>query len=155
MSFQVIPASVPVSREDWTRAMTAPASELPELTSAQREEMARLRVNEEDFRRVRILLRSQVKERQTQQGRRFGSVVEEMLQPLGQQYRVTAVSRVGTPLGWRVAVDTESEGVYEFQSPFEVVDALIEGRATEAQRQSFREQLWSELVGSNRREVAK
>jgi len=145
MNFEVIPASVPCNREDWFRALAIDASELPELTSQQVAEHGKFRLPLEKFKRTHIVLPQMTRERQAAQGRSFGLFVEEMLEPLGFGYEVVSVSRRGTPEGWRVSIRRQGGGEYEFQSPFDVVEALVDGRATPEQRSEFSEQLWAEL----------
>jgi hypothetical protein len=146
MGFRVIPASVPASAEEWRRAMSAPISELPQLTEAQLAEVRQFSLKEEEYKRLRILLRKYVIERQYRQGTEFGSLIQKMIEPLGDGYSLVTVSRRGTPLGWRVTIRHEQKGVFEFQCPLDVVESLAEGSASVEEAEGLRRNILAELV---------
>ena len=145
MGFRVIPASVPASTEEWQRARYAPLSELPQLTDEQMSEVRQFSLNEEEYKRFRVLLRKYVLERQHRQGTEFGSLIQKMIEPLGDHYSLATVSRRGTPLGWRVTIRHEQKGVFEFQCPLEVVEALAEGSASDEETEGLRHNILAEL----------
>jgi hypothetical protein len=145
MSFRVVPASVPASADEWRRAMNAPLSELPQLTHEQMDEVRQFALNEEEYKRLRILLRNYVLERQHRQGTEFGSLIQKMIEPLGVRYSLATVSRRGTPLGWRVTIRDEEKGVIEFQCPLEVVESLADGCVSEQEAEAFRHNVLAEL----------
>jgi hypothetical protein len=145
MGFRVIPASVPASTEEWRRAMNAPLSELPQLTDEQMAEVRQFSLKEEEYKRLRVLLRKYVLERQHRQGTEFGSMIQKMIEPLGDRYSLATVSRRGTPLGWRVTIRDQQKGVVEFQCPLEVVEALAEGSASEEETEGLRHNILVEL----------
>jgi hypothetical protein len=125
--------------------MDAPLSELPPLTDEQMAEVRQFSLNEEEYKRLRVLLRKYVLERQRRQGTEFGSLVQKMIEPLGNRFSVATVSRRGTPMGWRVTIRDEEKGVIEFQCPLEVVEALAEGAASEEEAENLRDNILSEL----------
>jgi len=145
MGFRVIPASVPASTEEWRRAKNAPLSELPQLTEEQMAEVRQFSLKEEEYKRLRVLLRKYVMERQYRQGTEFGSLVQKMIEPLGDGYSIAAISRRGTPLGWRVTIRHERKGVFEFQCPLDVVESLAEGSASEEETEGLRRNILAEL----------
>jgi hypothetical protein len=84
-------------------------------------------------------------ERQYRQGTEFGSLVQKMIEPLGDGYSIAAISRRGTPLGWRVTIRHERKGVFEFQCPLDVVESLAEGSASEEETEGLRRNILAEL----------
>lgn len=145
MSFRVVPATVPASADEWRRAMNAPLSELPQLTDEQMDEVRQFALKEEEYKRLRVLLRKYVLKRQHRQGTEFGSLIEKMIEPLGDRYSLATVSRRGTPLGWTVTIRDERNGVVEFQCPLEVVEALADGFASKEETEGFRKNILAEL----------
>jgi hypothetical protein len=145
MSFQVIPSTVPVFSEEWIRARGVPASELPQLTEIQKRDAEVLSIREEEYKRFHVLMKDYVLSRQQRQGEAFGSLIEQMIKPLGERYSLETVSRRGTPSGWRVTINDRQRGIVEFQSPFEVVQALVEGSASREEFEGFRDDLYEEL----------
>jgi hypothetical protein len=145
MSFRVVPASVPASTEEWRRAMNAPLSELPQLTVEQMEEVRQFSLKEEEYKRLHVLLRKYVLERQHRQGTEFGSLVQKMIEPLAGRYSLATVSGRGTPLGWRVTIHDKQKGVVEFQCPLEVVESLADGCASQEEAEAFRLNVLAEL----------
>jgi hypothetical protein len=145
MEFRVIPSTVPMSAEEWVRAKNAPVSELPQLSDQQLAEAKQLSMPEEEYKRFRVLLRRYVLERQQMQGEAFGMYIRSLIEPLGERYALSLVSRRGSPLGWRFTIRDVEKGVCEFQSSFEVVAALTEGKATEEELRNFRTELLDEL----------
>ena len=67
MGFEVVPASVPASAADRRQVMTAPASALPSLTEIQQAEVKQFSLKEDEYRRMRVLLRMTVLDRQRRQ----------------------------------------------------------------------------------------
>jgi len=122
--------------------MNAPASELPERQKA---EVQQFSLKEEEYKRLHVLLRKYVLERQHRQGTEFGNLIQKMIEPLGDRYSLQAISRRGTPLGWNVTIRDEANGLVEFQCPLEVVEALAEGSASWRETESFRHNLLDEL----------
>jgi hypothetical protein len=145
MSFRVIPSTVPMLTDDWLKAKNAASSELPNLNEEQMADARELSIPEEDYRRFRVLLRANVLERQSREGKAFGDFVLKLIEPLGNRYTLATVSRRGTPLGWRIVIRDEVKGSFEFQSPFEVVEALTSGHASHEDVESFRSDLFHEL----------
>jgi hypothetical protein len=145
MSFRVVPASVPASADEWRRAMSAPLSELPSLTENQLAEVKQFSLKEEEYKRLRVLLRQYAEERQSKQGLQLGKIVESIIAPLVGQYSLACVSRRGTPSGWRVTIQTDRKGIFEFQCPLEDVDALTAGRVSKEELEAFRDQILVEL----------
>jgi hypothetical protein len=145
MEFRVIPASVPASPEEWRRAMNAPDSELPSLTDVQMAEVKQFSLKQEEYQRLRVLVRKYVLERQHRQGTAFGSFIQQIIKPLGDRYSLATVSRRGTPLGWRVTIRHEQKGVFEFQCPLDVVEAVAERSASVEQVMHLRDSILAEL----------
>ena len=125
--------------------MTAPVSELPQLTDAQRAEVQKFSFDETEYKRLRVLLRQYATERQTRQGSELGRLIESFLAPLGRSYALWSVSRRGTPLGWRITIRHEAKGTFEFQCLLDDVDALTFGRLSQAEVNAFRARLFAEL----------
>ncbi len=145
MDFRVVPSTVPASVADWISARETPAAELPALTPDQLEQARQLLIPEEDYKRFRVLLRQRVLDRQMEEGRAFGHLVERILEPLGPTYELQSVGRRGAPLGWRVSIRAADRGVFEFQTPFDVVQALLEGSASEEEIEGFRRDLYDAI----------
>ncbi len=138
MSFQVIPAGTPVLPEEWQRAMAAPVSELPVLDERQKAEVKRRSLNEEQYQRLKILMRRFAEEREIEQATKFGEFVQAILDPIDPLYGVSSVSRRGVPLGWRVTVSYDGRDFFEFQSHFDVVETLVSDCATPDELRTFR-----------------
>jgi hypothetical protein len=145
MGFRVVPATVPASTEEWQRARYAPFSELPQLTQEQLSEVRQFSLDEEEYRRFRVLLRKYVLERQHRQGAEFGNLIQKIIEPLGESYSLASVSRRGTPLGWRVTIRHEQKGIFEFQCPLEDVDAVTAGRVSQDEIEILRGAILLEL----------
>jgi hypothetical protein len=145
MNFEVVPASVPVFRQDRLRAMEAPVSELPTLSDVQAAEIRQFCLNEEEYKRLRVLPRKYALERQQRQGTQFGQWIESIIEPLGNGYRLESVNRRGAPTGWNVVIRDGQSDVVEFRCSLEVVQAIAEGSATERQLQGFRHDILAEL----------
>jgi hypothetical protein len=145
MDFQVVPATVPASIEDWQRAMNVPSSELPPLSEQQLAELKKFRVDQEQYARMRVLLGRYAEERQREQGIQFGKIIESMIAPVAERFSLVEVSRKGAPEGWKATIRDQRGGVIEFQCLFDVVDALVSGRASQGDVQALRENIFAEL----------
>ena len=154
MGFEVVPASVPASAADRRQVMTAPASALPSLTEIQQAEVKQFSLKEDEYRRMRVLLRMTVLDRQRRQGTRFGEYLETILRPYKDSVFLASVSRKGTPRGWQVSIHHDAKGLVEFQCPLEVIEAIAEGTATREELEGFHQDVLAELAQAGFLEVA-
>jgi hypothetical protein len=145
MGFQVVPVGIPAFPEEWQRAMNVPASELPQLNEKQLAEVKRFSFDPETYTRLKVLIRQYAKERESEQGARFGKIIESILEPLRGEYTVSEITRRGAPNGWNVIVRHEQKGTFEFQCLFETVDALVKGRVSPQDKETFRANVLQEL----------
>ena len=101
---------------------------------------------EDEYKRLRVLPRKYVLERQQREGTEFGSWIERAIEPLGNRFRLESVSREGAPAGWIVTIRDGERDFVRFECPLEVVEALADGSASERQESWLREDIRAELL---------
>ncbi len=104
--------------------MSAPKSELPELSAEQKDFAKRFGVSEEDYRRGQAA-GQYGNERMRDKGHRLGEQVEQILENLGKNYRLAAVLWEGSRLRWLLRVETP-ERVVGIPVPFELADDVVD-----------------------------
>ncbi len=120
-SFNVVVRSLVSSLEDWGKVLNTPASELPKLTSEQRNN-ARVWGTVEEEERRSVLYQSLQEKRRVEletQGRKVGDAVQSILDVLnsGNSYRVSAV----------IIEALENLWIVRIQSPQRVLELPIDG----------------------------
>jgi hypothetical protein len=117
------------SPEEWRRALRAPASELPPLDSAQREDARRRGVSESDYARG-VLLEKLAEKRWQERGQALGDRVREVLKPLGSEYRLVTVLAEVARRRWTVRFEGGG-AVLDIHLDGELVDDLLNYNALE------------------------
>src|SRR5215469_7040548 len=97
--------STPTSAEEWKRAMSVPGSELPALSVQQKEIARKLNISEEEYAR-NVLAGSYGWERTRKRANDLGEAVQAAIRTLDVRYRVSAVIRDVSRLGWVVRIES-------------------------------------------------
>jgi hypothetical protein len=149
INFEIELPDSSVSLEEWRRAQALPASELPKLSSQEKEAARKFGISEEayarsskagEFGRERMLGRAQ----------RFGECVDEILKELGSA-AVDAVKSDPFRGRWLVRLKTPESIIIEF--PRELVDDLLDSGAKsylEQVRRLVRDQVTAASEKTNR-----
>ena len=103
--FDVFISGVTGSVEDWQKAMNAPKGDLPVLNQEQKDVARKMGMSEEEYARG-VLVGQYGEARQKQRGMKLGKHVEEILDSLGQPYRLEALIREGVNLRWIARINT-------------------------------------------------
>ena len=118
------------SADDWTRAQSAPGSELPELSEQQKEVAGRMGIPEEEYARG-VLVNKYSEERQLERGKKLGEQVDGILIGLGSSYyQLQALIREGTRFRWVARIVTP-KGVKNVAIPFDVADDVVDSGAVQ------------------------
>jgi hypothetical protein len=128
-SFNVVVLGATGSPEEWRRALQAPATELPVLDPAQREDARRRGVSELDYARG-VFLEMLAEKRWQERGQALGDRVREVLKPLESEYRLATV--LAEVLRRRWTARFEGRGaVLDVHLDGELVDDLLDYNALE------------------------
>jgi hypothetical protein len=128
--FNVVLSDYTASIEEWRRAQRAPAEDLPELSSEQRDVARKLGISAEAY--SRSLLAGQYGEKRMQ-GRAYalGELVQALLEKHGSRFRVAAVVADMFNGRWIVRVES-SRGNLSLTIPRDLVDDVLDsGQASE------------------------
>jgi len=106
--FAVFVSGVTGSVEDWQKAMKAPKSELPKLNEEQKEVARKMAISEEEYARG-VLAGQYGENRQRERGEGLGRRVEELLEGLGEPYRLIALIREVGKMRWVARINTPNE----------------------------------------------
>ena len=106
--FNVFVSGSTGSVEDWQKAMNAPKSELPELNEEQREVARKMGISEEEYARG-VLVGRYGENRQRERGQKLGQKIEEVLEGLGESYKLEALIREGVKFRWVARINTPRE----------------------------------------------
>src|SRR5208337_4686637 len=106
--FNVFVSGVTSSVEDWQKAMNAPKTELPKLNQEQREVARKMGISEEEYARG-VLVGQYGEKTQLERGRALGKRIEEILEGLGDPYRLEALIREGVKFRWVARIETPGE----------------------------------------------
>ena len=128
--FEVLIQSNTIPPEEWFRAMSAPKSELPELSQEQREAVRKLDISEEEYARTE-LARRYGREGLRRRGERFGAIIQRLLQELGGRGRVIALVYEGGKSRWVVRIELPS-GLRNLAIPEELVDDVLDSELYES-----------------------
>lgn len=115
------------SSDDWKRAMSAPESELPQLSEQQKDVARRMGIPEKEYARG-VLVSKYGEERQLERGRKFGAHIEGILSGLGGSYSLQALVREGVKLRWVARIATP-KGIRNVAIPFEIADDVVDSAA--------------------------
>ena len=118
---------------EWRKAQQAPRSELPPLTSEQKEVARQFGITEEEYQR-NVLAGQYGRARMQERAQALGGAVQDVLDRLGGGYRVIAVSRDMDRLGWTVRIETQKEDVDVFVSQELADDLFDSGSGREKER---------------------
>lgn len=122
--FDIFVSDYHCSPEEWKRAMSAPASELPSLSPEQKEVARKMGVQEEGYRRG-MLAGQYGNKRMQEKGQRLGELAEEILEKSGKKYRIVAVVWEPDRARWLLRVETPG-GSVGVPIPFELVDDVLD-----------------------------
>jgi hypothetical protein len=124
--FDVVISGGNISQDAWLKAGDV---RKPELGAAQTEGARKMRVSEEDYARGVVALQLG-EEIQRDRGRKLGQRIQEILEPLGSGYALSAVIRQGTEDRWiaRIAV---AEKLVAVVLPLDLVDDVIDSGAVQ------------------------
>lgn len=114
-NFEVLVSGYGSSVEEWRRAQRAASSELPELSEAQKDVARKFGVTEEEYKRSVLSLRYG-EERTRKRAKALGLIIEELLQQIGDAYRLLAV----------VAEMGKERWVARVQAPAKTVNIAID-----------------------------
>ncbi len=101
--------------DEWHRALSTPADQLPPLNDEQKTRAKSFGVSEEDHTRG-VFARLLAEQRMRKHGQDLGHKVEEVLKSLGEDYRLIAVLAELNREGWTIRL----------QSPARVIEFVIE-----------------------------
>ena len=104
--FQVYISGGNVSLDDWRQAMVAPEKELPMLSENQREAARFVGMAESEYARG-VLADELGRNRQQGKGKRLGSVIGEILDRIGQGWRLDSLIRKGVEFAWIARLEGE------------------------------------------------
>jgi hypothetical protein len=127
--FSVVVLGATGSPEEWRRALQAPASELPVLDSAQREDARRRGVSEADYAR-RVFLEKLTEKRWQERGQTLGDLVREVLKPLESEYCLVTVRAEVLRRSWTVRFEGRGT-VLDVHLDGELVEDLLNYNALE------------------------
>jgi len=122
--FNVFVSGVTSSVEDWQKAMNAPKTELPKLNEEQREVARKMGISEEEYARG-VLVGQYGEKTQLERGRTLGKRIEEILEGLGDPYRLEALIREGVKFRWVARIDTPRES-RSVAIPMDLADDIID-----------------------------
>jgi len=106
--FNVFVSGVTSSVEDWQKAMNAPKAELPKLNEEQQEVARKMGISEEEYARG-VLVGQYGEKTQRERGQTLGQRIEEVLEGLGDPYRLEALIREGVKFRWVARISTPRE----------------------------------------------
>ena len=119
--FRIFVRGLVGSVEEWRRALHAPLSELPPLSSRQKETARKFGVSEEKRRRG-VLLDQLAERRAVGMAKRLGTIAGEIIRTLGQKYRLDAVIANGGK--WALRIETP-ETVEDVEVPGELAEDVL------------------------------
>jgi hypothetical protein len=134
--------STPTSAEEWKRALSVPGSELPALSVQQKEIARKLNIPEEEYAR-NVLAGSYGWERTRKRANDLGEAVQAAIRTLDVRYRVSAVIRDVSRLGWVVRIESPLGDVSVLLSK-ELADELV-GPGSESGKEQLRVRVLSAL----------
>jgi hypothetical protein len=105
--FNVFVSGVTNSVEDWQKAMSAPKGHLPKLNQEQAEMARKIGMSAEEYARG-LLVFEYGERRQKERGEKLGKKVEEILEGIGEPYKLEAVIREGVKGRWIARIETPS-----------------------------------------------
>jgi len=124
--FDVVISGGNISQEAWLKAGDA---RKPELGTAQAEVARKMGVSEEDYARGVVALQLG-EEIQRDRGKKLGKRIQEILEPLGSDYALSAVIRQGTEGRWIARVEVAGKLV-AVPLPMDLVDDVIDSGAVQ------------------------
>ncbi len=108
---------------DWRQALSAPESDLPPLSEAQREAARFVRMGEPEY--ARGVLADQLgSRRQQEKGRRLGEIIGEILDQSGTRWRLDSLVRKGVQFQW-IAQFEGSGPDREVEIPIDLADDVV------------------------------
>ena len=111
------------SSGEWARALNAPASELPELTEADRNLARRLGAKPEQLARMR-LASEYAEQRLRDRAAEFGLVVQKVLAGVDVRYRLAEVVAQGDSDRWVVQINTP-KGAANIAVPAQLAEDVL------------------------------
>ncbi len=126
--FDVFVSGYSSSVDEYRQAMTAPRSELPQLTGEQQTVARKMGVSEEDYARG-VLAGRLGESRMRRRGEGLGHAVEELLTGLGPDYRLDAVKADMFNERWLIRIVTRDR-VFNIPVPRDLADDLLDSGAS-------------------------
>jgi len=112
------------SADDWLKAKSAPDSELPALSEAQKDVARKMGIAEAEYARG-VLVSKYSEQRQKARGHRLGEDIIRILNALGPSYDLEALTREGVNFRWVVRITTPND-VKRIAIPLDVADDVID-----------------------------
>ncbi len=129
-SFEVFVSGGSTSVAEYSRAMTAPKSQLPELTEQQKLVVKKLGLSEEEYRRG-VLADRFGESRVVEQGRKLGGIIQDLLVSFGGEYRVEAIKAEMTRFRWLARI-TSADDEHVVEIPRDLADDVLKAQKSEA-----------------------
>jgi|SRR5229473_2653696 len=126
--FDVAVSGGSTSVEEYRRAMSEPASNLPELTPQQKMVAERLGLPEEEYRRG-VLADHFGETRVRHRGRKLGEIIQGVLDGLDGEYRVETVRAEMVNLRWLVRI-VSRDREFIVAIPRDLADDILDSEAT-------------------------
>lgn len=128
--FNVFISGTTSSAEDWKKAMSAPESELPELSEQQKEVARKMGIDEKEYARG-VLVGKYGEVRERERGEKLGKYIEEILHGLASSYyQLEALVREGTKGRWIARILTPKQ-VANVAIPSELADDVVDSAASQ------------------------
>jgi hypothetical protein len=123
-NFRVFLSGGTVSLDAWRQAMEAGQSDLPVLSEAQREAAQRIGMTEPEY--ARGALAGEIGEkRQLERGKRLGEIINDILNRVGQGWKLESLVRKGTEFVWIARLGTTGEAGEE-RIPLDLADDVLD-----------------------------
>src|SRR5713101_2850557 len=129
-SFEVSVSGGSTSVNEYRRAMSAPKSELPELTAQQKTVAKKLGLSEEEYRRG-VLADQFGESRMVERGERLGEIIQSILDGSGAGYRIEALQAEMLNFQWLARI-TNAERALVIAIPRGLADDALDSGGSEA-----------------------
>jgi hypothetical protein len=123
--FRVFVSGGTVTLDAWRQAMSAPESDLPPLSEAQKEAARFVRMGEPEYARG-VLADELGSKRQQEKGRRLGEIIGEILDQSGKRWRLDSLVRKGVRFQWTARFEGAGSD-REVEIPFDLANDVVEG----------------------------